>query len=578
MERKSKKKTIFKWISFSLAILLNGFIVFYSCVDEQTTVRWNWSLTKALTNLINLFTNKEVESIPVTGINAFLSNEEGYQYNYLPGYKVDEIPLGSAKQIECTVAPENATNKAITYSANPADAVSFNQSSSTLSVVGMKVGECVITAKSSDGGFESSVTIEVVETIAPVSYEISLDNTNIAIGTTQTIDFDIDGGVLTHDELINFRYYDIRKLSYSSLDDTIATVDKYGVIYPHNIGTTTITVSNGDYSKSINVSVTSGSTPTPYTNLSISGSNVCYANDMILDQNSKKNHYQLTPKDGETELDPEDFIWSSSNELLVKVDKHGVMRGFRKTTTDDETVVITAKSKLTGQEANLSVTLKEQLPTEMYYWFSVGDRTVWTTSEYTLAVGDNISLHIGYRPYNIQNKNVVVESSNKELIDITNEGDTVTLHVLKEGTCVITIKSLINSDLVLTTKFNIVKAGSIGSDQVETFGTYLRKSLGHAAVFMVSQVFTLLTFFMFFIERKWYIYTSMSLGEGLFISILSEMIQHFVPTRTGAFTDVLINFAGVVVGAGLTLLGIYLVKLIKTKKQAKLEKEGKENG
>lgn len=571
-QTKKEKFKIVKWIMLSLAVLSNAFIVFYSCLDSDTTAKWNSSFTNFFVNLVNGFTNKEVENIPLEKCNASLSSQESYQYNYLPGYKAEEIPLGSAKQIECSFYPDNATDKSVIYSANPSDAVILNQSGSKVSVVGMKTGECVITAKSHDGGFESTVMVRVVETVAPVSYEISLENTNIAIGTTQTINFDIDGGVLSHNELINFRYYDTRKLSYSSLDESVATVDNYGVVYPQNVGTTTITVSNGDYSKSLNVSVTNGSTPTPYSNLSISGSNVCYANDMILDQNSKKNHYQLTPKDGETELNPEDFIWSSSNDLLVKVDKHGVMRGFRKNSLEDETAVITAKSKLTGQKVTYNVTIKNQLPSIMYYVIRVGEKETWAATQYTLSVGDVAQITISY-DVRVQNNVVNVACSDESIVSFSNEGSAIILRVLKDGNCTLTLTPTINPSLKAEIAISAVKAGAISTDDISNIGTYIRKSLGHAAVFMVAQIFTFLTLFMFFYERKWWFYSSISLGEGLFISGLSEIIQAIVPSRNGRFLDVVINFAGVVVGAALTFLGIFIVKKIIAKKKTSSNEE-----
>ena len=566
-----KKEIRFKtsrWIMLSIAVLLNSFLIFYSCLDAKITSDWNKAFTNFFASIINGMTHKEVEVIPLESIKVNLSNEEKYVYNYLPGYKVDEIPLGSAKQIDCTFSPSNASNQSITYKAEPSENVTLNQTGSTLSVVGMKLGKCVITGTSSDGSYTSSVEVNVVETVAPTKYEIAIDETDIAIGTTQTIKFDIDGGCLGHDELINFRYYDTRKLSYHSSDTSKATVDENGVIYPQVVGSSTITVSNGDYSRSVNVNVVAGTVPTPYTNLKIEGSNVCYANDMILDQNGKKNNYPLSIYDGETKLASKDFIWSSSNELLVKVDNIGVMRGFRKASTEDESAIITAKSKLTGQEATFNVTVKNQLPVNMYVSFKIGEKTYTNPSEVTFAEGDNISVTLSYNPYT-QTKDVIVVSSDTEIINFTNEGGTLTLHILKEGDCTIKITSVINPELSLTISCHVVKAGAITSDNIDDFGLYIRKSLGHAAVFGLAQVFTFLTLYMFLYDKKWWLYTSISLCEGLFIAGLSELIQHFVPSRDGRLLDVLIDFVGVAIGAALTFLGIYMVKLIKNKKKNK---------
>lgn len=570
---KNRKFRITKWIMFSLAVLSNAFLIFYSCISDEQTKSWNWKFTNFFVNLVNGFTTKEESKIGLENIDIAMSKT--YEYNNIPGYEMNQIPLGSVKKMDCTFYPLDATDKSIEYHASPSNMVELNQDGSILSLTGMKPGECVITAKSNDGGHESSFTVEVVETLPPVSFEVSLDKTDIAIGTTQTINFDIDGGVLTHDELINFRYYDIRKLDFSSSDESIADVDDNGVIYPKAVGSTNITVRNGDFKRTLNINITAGTPPTPYSNLSINGSNVCYANDMVLDQSSKTDHYQLVPMDGSVALDPNDFIWESNNELLVKIDRHGVMRGFRKSSIDDEEAVIKATSKLTGQVATYNVTVKNQLPSEMFYWFDVNGKEVWNPYEYTLTIGDNIMIKIGYKPYN-QNRNVIVVSSNPNVVSFTNEGVDIVLHALTEGSTTIKLTSVIKPELSISATFTVVKAGAIALEDVEGIGKTIRKSIGHACAFLVAQVFTYLTFFMFFYERKWYVYSSMSLGEGLFISILSEFIQFLVPTRSGTIIDVLINFSGVVVGAGLTFLGIFLVKKIKERTDNKANANGED--
>jgi len=552
----TRKHFTIKWFFLGLAIISNSFIICYSFLDNVATEKMQKPFTNLFVKIINGFSKKEVKSIPLESINVSLTDN---QYNYVPGYTVNEIPLGSAKEIDCVFTPYDATNKAIEYSVEPQGGLVLNQSGSKVSVVGMKTGISTITAKSKDGELTSSVQINVVETVAPRNFEISLNETNIAIGTTQTINFDIDGGVLGHDELINFRYYDTRKLSFNSDDENIATVDEHGVIYPHKTGSTKITVSNGETSKDVDITVTAGAAPSLYSNLNISGDTVCYANDMILNQSNPKYKHSLSIKDGEVELDPKDFIWSSSNELLVKVDKYGVMRGFRKVSSNDESAVITVKSKLTGQTVSYNIIVKNQLPIQMSFWFKVGDEDYWDVNDFTVSVGDVLTLHTSLVPVT-QEKAMNVVSSNEEIISATSEGDVIILNVLKEGKCDITITSVINSDLSRTCSFTVVKAGFISTADISNVNLYIRKSLGHAAVFMITQIFTFLTFYMFLYNKKWWLYSSLSLGEGLFISILSEVIQYFVPTRGGTILDALIDFGGVVIGVLIAFLIVLSIK------------------
>lgn len=566
MKENNRRFAVARWILMSLAILSNGFLIAYSCLSNEATIELNRIFANSFTAFINSFTKgNEKETIPLNSLEIDFSNDK---YNDVPGYDQNEIPLGSAKEIDCGFSPTNATDKSISYSVEPNDALILNQTNSKVSAVGMKTGKATVTATNSISGLSSSIDVYVVDTVAPVQYDISLSSTTIPIGTTQTIEFDIDGGVLTHDDLINFRYYDTRKLSFSSLDEHIVTVDSYGVIHPHNIGSTSISVSNDKIIRTLNVSVSSGSTPAPISDLSISGSHVCYENDMLLDQRTKTNHFQLTPKSNDEDLNPEDFVWESSNELLAKVDRNGILRGFRKTTTDDETVTISAKSKITGEIAYFEAVVKSQLPSMMDVYLEAGSQSPYNPTEYTLFVGDNITCKFVF-DVNNSNTKVIAVSSDDTIVSLTNSGNIIILHVLNEGKCRITYTSSSNPKLIRTIDFTVFNRGAIDSNSFGEVEYSIRKTLGHAVLFMIAQIFTFLTLYMFLYDKKWWFYTSISLGVGLSISCLSELIQFFIPLRTGSFVDVLIDFAGVVVGAALSFLSVWIILKLKKRAQNK---------
>lgn len=566
-----KKYKVSRWIFLSLSVLMNTFLILYSTLPSEITSKWNAFVTNIFVGIINNATQREVVQIPMTELSISLSNEESYKYNYIPGYEVDEIPLGSAKQIECFYQPENTTDKSIEYTTVNTDIVKLNPNGLTVSVVGLKEGIATIKAKNKLSGLEREVSVKVVNTVAPNNFEISVDSSDIAIGEQQTIDFTIDGGNLGTNELINFRYYDIRKLVFSSSNELIAEVDNNGVIYPKGIGTSTITVSNpiSGVERTIDVNITNGTPISPYTDLRIIGSNVCYDNDMILDQSSHKNHYQLSVFDGEVELNPEDFLWESSDELLVKVDKHGVMRGFRKTVSEDKTATITATSKLTGQSVDFEVTVKDQLPTSIYFSIVNGNRTTWNPESYTTFVGEVLSINIGYNP-NVSKKDVVVDTSSSSIIEITNQGSFLSVSVKSEGECFITVTSVINPELSFTLKFVIFKAGAITPSEMDDVSHNVRKIVGHATLFAIAEIFTIITFYMFLFKKKWWLPIVLSLGTELLLASISETVQALTPGRHGLVTDVLINFAGAVVGA-IIVVGIYvIVRTIKNRKKDKV--------
>ena len=563
-----KKYRVSRYIFLALAILTNAFLVVYSCLSAETTATWNNFVTNLFAGVINRATEKEVKVIPIEQLDISISNDS---YNNIPGYQNNEIPLGSSKELISSYLPLDATDKAVSYYLKDNSIALLSQSGSKVSIIGMKEGSTKIHAKNSLSGLDVSYDIKVVPLVAPTAYDISLSRTSIPIGSQETIIFDIDGGPLGHNELLNFRYYDIRELSYSSSNEAIATINEFGVIKPISVGTSLITVSNGDYHKEINISVTDGITPSNYTNLHIEGSSYCYGNDMLNDQNSHTNNYPLSIYDGDTKLDNNDFIWESSNELLLRVDSRGIMRGFRKSKVQDEEAVVTATSKITGQSVTFDVAVKEELPTTLNHWIVNGDKTTWgAPKEYTTCVGDSLILNTQLTP-SVSNKNTTYTVSNEDVIECTYQGSSLSLRVIKEGTCAISISSIANPELVNTIKFTVIKAGSIDTNELEDVGLKLRKTIGHASVFGIAAIFTLIAAYMFLYDKKHWITLLIALGTELVVASTSELVQHFVPSRNGSFTDVGINMLGAVIGIAI-VVGIYfIVKLIRNRKNNNLK-------
>ena len=557
---KSKYK-IRRWVLFAISVLANTFLVLYSCLPAKITSDWNAFVTNIFVGIANTVTEKDIKPIPIEQLNVSLSNNK---FNEIPGYKEYEIPLGSSKELFSSYLPLDATDKAITYYSDDNSVAVLNQDGYKVSIIGMKAGSTKIHAKNQLTGLDASYEITVVPTMAPISYEISASKTNIPIGSQETISIDIDGGILGHNELLNSRYYDTRRLTYESSNISVATVNNYGVIIPKEIGTSLITVSNGDYLKQLEISIVSGTSPSSFTNLHIEGSNVCYGNDMLNDQG--QNNHPLSIFDGDTKLDSSDFIWESSNELLVRVDRHGAMRGFRKSSVQDENAVVTATSKITGQSVSFDVIVREELPTKMNHWIVNGNKTTWgAPQEFTTCVGDNLILNTELTP-KVSNKNIEYTVSNPEIIECTYQGSSLALRVIKEGNCTITISSIVNPVLKSIIKFTVLKAGSINTNDLEDVGFNIRKSIGHASLFAVAEIFTLIAIFMFLYDKKHWLSLVISLGIELVVASISETIQHFVPERFGSFTDVCINMLGVIVGAGI-LVTIYFIHKAKHKKK-----------
>ncbi len=571
----ANKKSFIKWIMLGLAVLTNGITIAYSALPADLTNSWTSSIANFFTRIVNNATKKEVTVIPMEKLNVFLSPKENYVYNDILGYKNNEIPLGSAKQIEYSFAPEDTTDSSVRFYTEDADKITLSQSGNTVSVVGMGVGKATVYAENKSSHLVSSCEVVVTKVVEPFSFDTSIASNDICINEQGTILIDVDGGVLGHGELVNSRYYDNRELEYISSDEEIFTIDNYGVIHPISTGTAEVTVKNkAGCVRAKEINIIPGGVKPVYTSLAISGSDVCYENDMIKDQNDNKHHYQLTISDEGEELNPEDFIWESSNDLLVRVDRHGVVRGFRKSTKEDEWATITATSKITGDCATFDISVKEQLPSSMYYSVNVGENTSWNPTDFVACVGDTITVSIGY-DVSVSNKQMNVTSSDENVITVTNQGDKIIIYVNSVGNVTINFSSVINGELKGTINFELIQAGAISSDEIKNVGKNIRKTAGHAMMFAIAQAFTLITIIMFLKKKSLWVCASFSLFFGFVMSSISELIQHFVPSRQGNLIDILIDFSGVAIGALIVIVIIVIHNIMKNKRIEHLIQEEK---
>ena len=121
------------------------------------------------------------------------------------------------------------------------------------------------------------------------------------------------------------------------------------------------------------------------------------------------------------------------------------------------------------------------------------------------------------------------------------------------------------------TVINTIKADTINETNIGDFSSFIRKFVGHFSLFMVSGFLTTLSikFIHYDLKKKFWIFIIISSISGLFLAILTEFIQLFVPGRSGEVLDVLIDFSGYLI----VVIIIGLILFIKNKKSSKVEKE-----
>ena len=109
---------------------------------------------------------------------------------------------------------------------------------------------------------------------------------------------------------------------------------------------------------------------------------------------------------------------------------------------------------------------------------------------------------------------------------------------------------------------NAVKPETITPDNFDKFAFNLRKAVGHFGLFAFSGAFSTWALYLFIKDTKvgYFLWEMlMTLGFGFILALLSEFVQIFVDGRTGAWTDVGIDFFGYFIGFSLVFL-IFLLR------------------
>lgn len=153
------------------------------------------------------------------------------------------MTVGDQFQLSVTIAPANATNKAVTYMSSDQDIVSVDTFGK---VVALKPGEAVVSVTTEDGGKTATCDIKVNPKIVAVeSITLSPETKSIIVGES----FVLTVSVLPTDATN-------KNVTYESSDVGIVSIDQLGKIKAIRVGKATITVTTEDGGKTATCEVT----------------------------------------------------------------------------------------------------------------------------------------------------------------------------------------------------------------------------------------------------------------------------------------------------------------------------------
>lgn len=156
-----------------------------------------------------------------------------------------ELKIGETGTLSATVAPENATNKAVTWASSNINAATVDGSGNVTAVA---EGSSVISVTTDDGGFSDSCTVTVCPANVPVS-GINIENSKLTLRPNESIAIVVN---VLPDNATN------KAVTWKSADENVATVDANGNVTAVAQGQTVVSAvtDEGGFTAECIVSVT----------------------------------------------------------------------------------------------------------------------------------------------------------------------------------------------------------------------------------------------------------------------------------------------------------------------------------
>lgn len=242
--------------------------------------------------------------------------------------------------------------------------------------------------------------------------DIQVENAkiNINVGETTTLK------VIKNKETINNE-----KISWTSSDNNIATVNEYGVVKGVNDGIVTI---NGTYEENtIYFEVTVKKIEISMISLeaekNIDVGEKTMINAIIIPSNANERN----------------ISWQSSDPSIVTVDEHGNIEGIKE---GEVTITATAYNGITAScKINVSVKAQEII-------LDIKEKNIILDEKFTISAIIN--------PSNTTDKNIYWTSSDATVATVDEKGN---VHGIKEGTAIITAKT--SNEKIATCKVSVIK-------------------------------------------------------------------------------------------------------------------------
>lgn len=324
---------------------------------------------------------------------------------------------GDSETLTATVAPDNATNKEVSWKSSD-DAVATVADGK---VTAVKAGSATITVTTADGG--KTATCEVTVTAKTIAVTgVTLDKTELSLVEGEEA---VLAATVAPDDATN------KDVSWKSSDDAVATVAD-GKVTAVKAGSATITVTTADGGKTATCAVSVTAKVIPVESVAVNPETLT-----ITEGDTGQLEVVITPADATVE----EISWISTNQEVATVDEKGLVTAVKVGKTKVFAKVKTPSGEV---EAFCEVTVN---PDATLKGIAFG------AEKYEVTAGASITLEVIYTPEYAANKNVTWESSSPYIASVNSDGvvrggtlgEAVITATSEEGgykaSCVVTVTS-----------------------------------------------------------------------------------------------------------------------------------------
>lgn len=587
------------YISLTIYVLLLGLITYEACLPSGLSGLRSDIIAMISSWFINTVTEPEIPN-PVDPISVDTVNEVSYQGN-------GNVTIGTTSLISVPFKYPKKTSKydvynqkySLEYLSGSKDDYSVTLASRNVNATNFTVDMRITPNKMTDDLYQIKVSIadlsytysfHIVDLGTPVTFDAKVLKDNLKIGETTQIVTKLKDNKNNPDIYIR-RFLDETKISRSSTNENVATIDKYGVIHALNAGTTTINY--GD--KTFPITVNNEHIDIPSTNnltIKVSDNANEYPSlrdyDYIFDSKYDINKYTtlIYAEYDNPDIEDKTVSWEIDNNLKARLVPYAYdSDGYPTYMDEDGLPCIRIAGYRSKGDINIScisnidnnvndnkvLTVDEAIPEEMT--INIGKTDLLVNEQKVITVKE-------FDPVNVNNTKIHIDVDKPEMVTINNnDSSSVMITGTQIGSVTITVKSLANPSLTKQFTLNFAAKETINDDNYADFAQLMRKVAGHFFLFLLTAVFGTIFFVTYFSEDKkisMWLAALISIGFGYFFAFLSELIQVFVNGRSGSVQDIGIDTLGYIIGSLLVVLIILLIRFIKSKKKPKITEDNKE--